>query len=126
MPSPQASKRKGAKYEGELRDWLTGRLAVPPRGLGNARPLVVEAKNEKEMHLAQYVREAKTEMANATADHWVVVIRKRGSTDVGQSYVLLDLDEYLRQVPVVRGQIERIRLSGPQDRGDLTGVYLLP
>ena len=129
MPSPAASKAKGAKFEGELRDWMQencipipDQIAMEPGWM--MRPLVVEAKAEKRYDIPAYVREAKKEMANAGADHWMVVMRKRGSTDVGETFVVLDLREWLAQTNPKVTQVERIRLSGTNDRGDLSGVFL--
>lgn len=124
MPSPQASKAKGAQFEGQLRDWLQQNL--PPTYSRDYRhPLVIEAKAEKRYDIPAYVREAKKEMANANAEHWMVVMRKRGTTNIGEAFAVLDLEEWVKQAKTAGAdQIERIRLSGIKDRGDLSGIFL--
>lgn len=128
MPSPAASKAKGAKFEGELRDWMQSTLE--PLAVNslkkefNGRPIVIEAKAEKSYDIPAYVREAKREMEHANALHWAVVMRKRGTTNIGEAFVVLDLDEWVRQVGPRATQVERIRLSGAKDRGDLSGIFL--
>lgn len=122
MPSPAASKAKGAKFEGELRNWMQSTLE--PLGKRNGKPIVIEAKAEKSYDIPAYVREAKREMEHANALHWAVVMRKRGTTNIGEAFVVLDLDEWVRQVHPRATQVERIRLSGAKDRGDLSGIFL--
>lgn len=125
MPSPRASKAKGALFEGQLRDWMqTNCTPVSPDHNRILRPLVVEAKAEKSYDIPAYVREAKREMEHAGAGHWMVVMRKRGTTDIGEAFVVLDLREWLAQAEPKVTQVERIRLSGVKDRGDLSGVFL--
>lgn len=52
----------------------------------NVPETCVEVKAEKRIDLAGYMVELEREMANAKADTGVVIVKKRGTTDVGQWY----------------------------------------
>lgn len=111
MSSLSAAKARGARWETELAEHLRDRtgqnvqrirlngttdlgdmhLALPH---GTA---VVEAKNAKTMNLAGWCDEARQEAANAGLPGWAVVIRRRGQRDPGAAYVVLTVDEWLRQ-----------------------------
>lgn len=52
---------------------------------------VLEAKNEKRIDLSGYMKELEVEMANAKADTGVVVVKKKGTTDVSQYYAVMPM-----------------------------------
>ena len=54
---------------------------------------VVEVKNEKKINLSGYLAELDTEMLNDDAGRGAVIIRKRGTTDVGQWYAVMNVDQ---------------------------------
>ena len=109
--NPTANKRRGSAWEAELAEHLrdrTGQNVQRIRLNGNADlgdmhlalprgVAVVEAKNAKSNDLAGWCDEAAVEAANADVPHWAVVIRRRGQRDPGRAYVVLSLDEWLRQ-----------------------------
>lgn len=57
---------------------------------------VVEIKNEQRIDLSGYLTELEREMVNAKAEHGVVVIRRRGTTDVGCWYACMTVAEWVR------------------------------
>ena len=58
--------------------------------------LVVECKNHKELSLSEWLRETEVERVNAGADYGVLVAKRRGVWDAGQSYCVLTLDAMAR------------------------------
>ena len=58
--------------------------------------LVVECKNHKELSLSEWLRETEVERQNADADFGVLVVKRRGIWDAGQSYCVLTLDAMAR------------------------------
>jgi len=114
--NPTANKRRGSAWEIELAEHLrdrTGQQVERIRLSGRedrgdmhlALPhgvAALEAKNAKTMNLAGWCDEARQEAANAAVPGWAVVIRRRGQRDPGQAYVVLSLDEWLRQTGAVR------------------------
>lgn len=100
-----ASRRKGAAYEVDVCNWLKGKgwAYVERRiaGMGNDRGdingmpgVVVECKNRKEFDLAGYCRQLEAEITEAGADTGVVIIKKAGTTDVGQHYALMPVHRW--------------------------------
>lgn len=73
--------------------------------LGNGIPVVLEAKNEKTVSLAGYIKELDAEIVNANAETGFVIIKRRGTRDVGKYYALTTVEHantLLRQVYKVR------------------------
>lgn len=70
---------------------------------GDTLPVVIEAKAERQMNLSAYIAQAEKE-AQAYAKHrdipttpeWLAIV-KRPNKPIGQSYVVITLDEYIRQ-----------------------------
>lgn len=62
-------------------------------GLG---PIVVECKNHKTLALSEWVQETEQERANADAEYGVLVVKRRGIWDAGQSYALMPLEAMAR------------------------------
>ena len=58
--------------------------------------LVVECKNHKELSLSEWLRETEVERVNAGADYGILVAKRRGIWDAGQSYCVLTLDAMAR------------------------------
>lgn len=112
------NRRAGAKWETDLLRYLRnegydaerlrltgakdeGDLCLRLGGL----PFILEAKNEKQINLASYVREAEVEARNYNnargiglpgANYAAVV--KRRNHGVGEAYVVVPLHEWLRHV----------------------------
>jgi hypothetical protein len=95
------AKQKGTLWESTIVAYLQGRgwvnaerragEGVNDRGdITGIVGVVIEAKNEKTITLAQYLKETQTEMRNANTTIGAAWIKKRGTTDPGQSYVLMD------------------------------------
>lgn len=112
------SKAKGSLYETALvnyfrsKGWIADRLRqtgtedegdLAIRIPGDLIPVVVEAKAERQMNLSSYIAQAEKE-AQAYARHrelhvipeWLAIV-KRPNKPIGQSYVVITLDEYIRQ-----------------------------
>jgi len=113
--SPTTNKRRGASWEIELAEHLrarTGQRVERIRLAGRddrgdmhlattSGMVAVEAKNAKANDLAGWCDEARQEAVNAGLPGWAVVIRRRGQRDPGAAYVVLSLDEWLRQTGAV-------------------------
>lgn len=55
-------------------------------GLG---PIVVEVKDHQKITLAEFVAELKQEVLNAEAETGVVIVKKRGTLNVGEWYAVM-------------------------------------
>jgi Holliday junction resolvase len=95
------SKRKGSQYERDVAKWLISYgFPYVERAYGAGRHddvgdidgihgVVIECKNEKRIALSGYLQELSVEMANADVKTGVVLIKKRGTTDVSESYAVM-------------------------------------
>ncbi len=101
------SRRKGSAWETAIVDYLRARgwPYVERRALGGNKDrgdvagipgCVIEAKNAKTINLAGWLDEANTERDNDHADLGVVWFKRRGRTDPGAAYVLMDGDTFIR------------------------------
>ena len=90
--------QKGALDEGDI-------------SLGDGIPIMVEAKNEKTITVGTYIREMDAQIENALAESGVVIIKRRGTTDVGKYYALTTVDHWNElALTVYKGRIRRKRL----------------
>ncbi len=100
------AKTKGREAETAVVEWLraNGRPHAERRRLqGSADQgdiaglpyVVVEVKNEKSISLPGYLAELEAEIANANADTGVVIVKRRGSTNVGDWYAVMPADRWL-------------------------------
>ena len=98
MTTPQ--KRKGSDHELRIakylveRGWIHAerRVAGATLDKGDIYGIigcVIEAKNEKRIDLSGYLKELDVEMKNAKAETGVVIVKKKGTTDVGQYYAVM-------------------------------------
>ena len=99
MSTPQ--KRKGSAWERDTKDWLNSKgFTYAERAYGAGRHddvgdirgingVVIECKNEKTLRLPQYLRELEVEMVNAKAITGAVFIKKRGTSNVSDAYVVM-------------------------------------
>ncbi len=94
------SKRKGSAWELAIAKYLIEhgwkraerRIAGSNLDKGDINGIdgcTIEAKNEKRIDLSGYLKELEVEMANAKADTGVVIVKKKGITDVGESYAVM-------------------------------------
>lgn len=96
-----AAKRKGSQYERDVVKWLRG-MGYPcaERAYGAGRHddvgdidgingVVIECKNEKAIRIPQYLRELEDEMTHADAETGVVLIKKRGTSNISESYAVM-------------------------------------
>lgn len=60
---------------------------------------VLEAKNRRGYAIAEAVDQAKVEAANAGSTFPVAVLKRNGVGDVGRSFVVLELDDWLALLP---------------------------
>ena len=99
MSSPQ--KIKGSQYERDVVKWLRS-MGYPcaERAYGAGRHddvgdidgingVVIECKNEKSFRIPQYLRELEDEMTHADAETGVVLIKKRGTSNISESYAVM-------------------------------------
>jgi hypothetical protein len=104
-----ASKRKGTAWESAVVDWLRTHgwpyaerralAGVNDKGDVSGLPgVVIEAKNAKSITLAAWVDELLVECANANAEVGAVVIKRRGTTDVGRAYAVMPLEMFARLI----------------------------
>lgn len=112
------AKKTGTKHETHTVTWfkahgwpyarrivLKGQRDEGDIDLGNGIPVVLEAKAERAVTLAAYVKELGAEIVNADAETGFVIIKRRGTTDVGKYYALTTVEHantLLRQVYKVR------------------------
>ena len=96
-----AAKRKGSQYERDVVKWLRS-MGYPcaERAYGAGRHddvgdidgingVVIECKNEKAIRIPQYLRELEDEMTHADAETGVVLIKKRGTSNISESYAVM-------------------------------------
>ena len=104
MSSPQ--KRKGSAWELAISKYLVEkgwphaerRLAGATLDKGDVYGVVgcvIEAKNEKRIDLAGYMKELEAEVKNAHADTGAVWVKKRGTTSVADCYVVMPAHMYV-------------------------------
>jgi hypothetical protein len=97
------SKRKGSAWELAIAKYLVEkgwiyaerRIAgsnVDKGDLNGIVGCVIEAKNEKKITLSGYLKELEVEMGNAKAKMGVVMVKKKGTTDVGQGYAVMPIE----------------------------------
>lgn len=95
-----ASKRKGSAWELAIAKYLVEqgwkhaerRIAGSTVDKGDIYGIigcVIEAKNEKRNDFSGYMKELETEIANAKAATGVAIVKRRGYTDVGESYAIM-------------------------------------
>lgn len=101
-----AQRRKGTAWESRIVDYLRG-CGWPHaerRALGGANDrgdiagipgVVIEAKSVARIDLAGWLKEAQTEAANDKADLGVVWFKRKGKTDAGAGYVLMDGETFV-------------------------------
>lgn len=101
------SRRKGAGHERNLVAWLRARgrphverrLAGGPDDRGDVTGwpgVVVEAKNCQRIDLAGWIDQLEAEVDAADADTGAVIVKRRGTTDVGQHYAVMTVDRWER------------------------------
>lgn len=102
-----ASRRKGAGHERNLVAWLRsrGRPHIERRLAGGAQDrgditgwpgVVLEAKNAQRIELAAWVDQLEAEIDAASADTGAVIVKRRGTTDIGQHYAVMTVDRWER------------------------------
>ena len=109
-------KQKGTAFETRVLDYLRERIGDPEGMIhrealhGNAdegdikglyiglKSLVLECKNHNRFDLATWIGQAHDEKANAGADYGMVVFHRpgKGGKQMGDQYVLMDLDTLAR------------------------------
>ena len=95
------AKRKGSQYERDVVKWLIS-MGYPcaERAYGAGRHddvgdidgidgVVIECKNEKKFNIPGYLQELEDEMINADAETGVVLIKKRGTSNISESYAVM-------------------------------------
>ncbi len=101
------SRRKGAAAEVAVVRWLRGRgrPTTERRPSGSPDPFgdvagipgtVIEVKNHAALDLAGWATQLEAEIAAAGAETGVVIVKRRGTTDVGRWYAVLTVDTWER------------------------------
>lgn len=96
------SKRKGSAWELAIAKYLIEmgwkhaerRVAGSTLDKGDIYGIigcVIEAKNEKRIDLAGYLKELEVEMKNAKAETGVVMVKKRGTSSVADAYAVMPI-----------------------------------
>jgi hypothetical protein len=99
------SKQKGTSWETAVVAWLQQNgfpyaerrtlAGVNDKGDISGIPgVVVECKNAKAITLAAWCDELAVEMGNANAQVGAVVIKRRGTTDVGKAYAVMPMEVF--------------------------------
>ena len=95
------SKRKGSQYERDVVKWLVSMgYTCAERAYGAGRHddvgdidgidgVVIECKNEKRINIPGYLKELEDEMIHADAETGVVLIKKRGTSNISESYAVM-------------------------------------
>jgi len=108
--SGATSRRKGATYDREVRRWLEDHgfttnkgsvgLAVADVTIEEHPNLCIEVKNQAKQDLAGWVDQAVRQAAEASTlmstKIGVVVHKRRGFTSVGNHYVTMRADDFIR------------------------------
>lgn len=105
MSTPQ--KRKGSAWELSIAKYLVEqgwrhaerRIAGSTLDKGDIYGIigcVIEAKNEKRIDIAGYMKELDVEMRNAKADTGAAVVKKRGTTSVGDAYAIMPVHVWVK------------------------------
>jgi len=103
------SKTKGTSWESAVVAYLRthGFPYAERRALGGANDkgdiagvpgVVLECKSVKSITLSTFVDELHVEMRNAGVDVGAVVIKRRGTTDVGRAYAVMPMDVFVRLI----------------------------
>jgi hypothetical protein len=101
------SKRKGSAWELAIAKYLIEkgwkhaerRIAGSTIDKGDIYGIigcVIEAKNEKKITLSEYMKELEVEVANAKATTGVAIVKKKGTTDVGQAYAVMPVEMWVK------------------------------
>lgn len=104
--SGSTSRRKGASYERDVVRWLNtnGYPQAERRimGMSNDRGdivgvphTVIECKNQRAFDLGSWFRQMQDEQHTAATPLGVLVVKRRGCTDVGQHYFVVSGDTWL-------------------------------
>ena len=123
-PLTNPSKQRGTAHETQTVRWLKrhgwafakritqkGNRDEGDISLGDGIPVMVEAKNEKEVTLGTYIREMDAQITNALAETGVVIIKRRGTQDVGKYYALTTVDHWNElALAVYRGRQRKKRV----------------
>jgi hypothetical protein len=100
-------KKRGTEHESHTVSWLKingwpyarritqkGRRDEGDIRLADGVPVMIEAKNEKTITIGTYIRELDAQCENAGFFQGAVIIKRRGTTDVGQYYLLTTVNRW--------------------------------
>jgi Holliday junction resolvase len=101
------AKRKGSQWERDTVKWLIANgFPCAERAYGAGRHddvgdidgingVVIECKNEKAIRIPQYLRELEDEITHADAETGVVLVKKRGTSNVSEAYAIMTADLWI-------------------------------
>jgi len=123
-------KRKGSRFELDVRDYLRERGYAAERcygagrsdDIGDVRGLpgfVIEAKNQREMRLAEWLTETEVERVNA-GEPFGVLVAKRKMKTVADAYAVMPLRQLVDLVDeLTRGRCEAAAMHTPLQPGEV-------
>ncbi len=119
MSTPQ--KRKGSQWERDTKEWLNEKgFVYAERAYGAGRKddvgdirgingVVIECKNEKAIRIPQYLRELEDEITHADAETGVVLVKKRGTSNVSEAYAIMTADLWINLLKQAGYNAQRIQ-----------------
>lgn len=66
--------------------------------LDQAVPVMIESKETKSFTPSTFIAEMKAQIENADAEFGFVIVKKRGTTDVGDYYALTTVDQMMQLI----------------------------
>jgi hypothetical protein len=109
---PSANKNKGDRFERAVQDhiqangfpWCEKTRAGYARDHGDlhldpvTRHVIAQAKNHARLALPEWLAQLEQQTAESGARHGFLIVKRRGLTDPGRSYAVMELDPLLRLV----------------------------
>ena len=106
-----AAQRKGTHGETSRVKYLQSRgwryaTRIPKFGakdrgdlvLDQAVPVMIESKETKSFTPSTFIAEMKAQIENASAEFGFVIVKRKGTTDVGKYYAITDVDNMMNLI----------------------------
>lgn len=96
-------KVRGTQFETAVVNYLKAkgkdavRVALAHKDLGDVHSgkFCIQCKNHKQMKLSEWIKETEIQRIESGKEFGVLVIRKRMDTDIGNSYVVMRLKDFV-------------------------------
>lgn len=97
------NKRRGTQFETAVVNYLKEhgkdaiRIALAHKDLGDVHSgkFCIQCKNHKQMKLSEWIRETEIQKMESGKEFGVLVVRKRMDTNIGNSYVVMRLRDFV-------------------------------